>query len=103
MTIENTKDIKHTGLRRFWESNASDTSGIQGDHKKSLRLLLVHLDSAKSLRDIAEGLGQRKRHHKLKGYPHRYSMEVNGNYRITYDCPDNSSGIVKVIDYEDYH
>jgi proteic killer suppression protein len=103
MTIENTKDIKHTGLRRFWKTNALDASGIQDKHKKVLKKILVHLDSAKNLQDIAEGLGKIKRHHKLEGYPNRYSMEVNGNFRITYDCPDQSSGIVKIIDYEDYH
>jgi proteic killer suppression protein len=101
LTIEKNSDIKHKGLRKFWEDGS--TKGVQSDHANALRLILVHLDSAKSLNDIASGLGKIKRHHKLSGHDHRYAMEVNGNYRVTYDCSDSSTGVVTIIDYEDYH
>lgn len=101
MTIQSTSEIKHKGLRDFYES--STTKGIQIAHEKVLRAILAHLDAAKSLDDIAGGLGRIKRHHKLSGYRHRYAMSVNGNYRVTYDCRDPSTGVVTIIDYEDYH
>jgi len=101
MTIEKTSEIKHKGLRGFYEKQK--TKGIQQDHTKVLRAILIHLDAAKSLNDIAGGLGQLKNHHKLSGYKHRYAMSVNGNWRVTYDCQDPATGVVTIIDYEDYH
>jgi plasmid maintenance system killer protein len=101
--ILNNKDIKHSALRAFWASNGEDAAGLPADQIKRLKMILVHLHTARSLRDIAEGLGKLRKHHKLKGYECRYAMWVTGNYRITYDCEDPSSGVVTVIDYEDYH
>lgn len=101
MTIQNPSDIKHKGLRDFYEKE--QTKGVQQDHIKVLRAILMHLDAAKSLDDIAGGLGKLKDHHKLSGHKHRYAMSVNGNYRVTYECKDPSTGVVTIIDYVDYH
>lgn len=101
--INGSKDIKNKSLRSFYDSNGSITKGLQADHLKNLKLILVHLDSAHSLKDIEESVGVMKRHHKLSGYPNRYAMEVSGNYRVTYDCENPDDGVVTVIDYEDYH
>lgn len=101
--IESSKDIKHKSLRAFDESGGEKTKGLNNDHIKNLRAILAHLRSARSLSDIEGGLGISKRHHKLEGYAHRYAMSVSGNYRITYDCADASTGVVTIIDYEDYH
>ena len=101
--IENSKEIKNKSLRDFYDSNGSKTKGLQNNHLKNLRAILVHLDTARSLSDIEAGLGISKRHHKLNGYANRYAMSVSGNYRITYDCVDPDTGIVTIIDYEDYH
>ena len=101
--INDSKDIKHKSLRAFYDSNGANTKGLQSNHVKNLRAILVHLSTATSLSDIEGGLGISKRHHKLSGYPNRYAMSVSGNYRVTYDCEDDDSGVVTVIDYEDYH
>lgn len=101
--ISKDSDIVHDGLRAFWTSGGTNTSGIQHEHAKRLRTLLVHLYSARSLNDIAEGLGKLKRFHKLNGHDSRYALDVSGNYRITFDCHNSNTGEVTVIDYEDYH
>jgi toxin HigB-1 len=101
--INDAKDIVHEGLRLFWESGGTNTSGIQADHAKRLRVLLVHLDSARNLNDIAEGLGKIKHFHPLTGHDSRYALDVNGPYRITFDCINKSTGEVTLIDYENYH
>lgn len=105
--ILNENDIKHPDLRAFWVTlsggEGSDGGGLPADMLKRISMILLHLDSARSMRDIAGGLGRVKRHHKLSGYPNRYAMEVNGNWRITYDVEDVSTGVVTVIDFENYH
>lgn len=96
------KDIKDKRIRRFWESGGTDTRGLPPAHIAALELILVHLDSACSLQDVAEGVGRQKDHHKLKGYnPPRYAMSVNGNFRLEYSCTDN--GQITIFFYGDYH
>ena len=101
--ILDSKDIKNKALRDFYDSNGRITKGLQVNHLGNLGLILVHLNTARSLSDISEGLGKIKNHHKLSGYPHRYAMSVSGNYRVVYDCENPADGIVTVIEYEDYH
>lgn len=104
--ILNENDIQHEALRAFWVSlsgGGNGGDGLPADKLKRIAAILTHLDSARSMRDIAGGLGKLKRHHKLSGYTNRYAMEVNGNVRITYDVEDVSTGVVTVIDLEDYH
>lgn len=101
--ILNSNTIKHAALRRFWESKGANTKGLQQNQVTRLRQIMTHLHTAKSLHDIAQGVGEQRHHHKLKKYKTRYAMEVSGNYRITYDVDDPSTGVVTVIDLEDYH
>lgn len=101
--ISSEDDFKSPSLRAFWGSGGKNPAGLPPDQLKRIKLILVHLHTARNLKDIAEGLGKQKNHHKLKGYSCRFAMSVNGNYRITYDCEDPSNGVVTKIDYEDYH
>jgi plasmid maintenance system killer protein len=39
----------------------------------------------------------------LSGHACRYSMEVNANWRVTFNCIDADTGIVTDIDLEDLH
>lgn len=39
----------------------------------------------------------------LSGFTDRYSMEVNGPWRLTFTCSDASTGVVTMIDLENYH
>jgi len=101
--IRSDKDIIHKGLRLFWTSNCSNVSGIDPAFSRTLRNELVHLDSATSLSDIQSGLGITKRAKPLTGHTNRYSMEINGNWRLTFTCDDPLTGIVTQIDIEDLH
>jgi len=102
MTLQ-ARDIVHKGMRRFWQSGGIDKRGISSSWSKSLRDFLLHLHSARSLNDIRTGLGVVKNVKQLSGHAHRYSIEVNANWRVTFDCADQDTGIVTNIDLEDLH
>ncbi len=90
------KSFRHKGLRKFYETGT--TSGIQPAHAKRLRMQLVALDTATTIDDIDIPGFQL---HPLKGDAKgRWSISVNGNWRITFEFQD---GHVYVLDYEDYH
>ncbi|MGB6006815.1 MAG: type II toxin-antitoxin system RelE/ParE family toxin [Castellaniella sp.] len=83
-------------MKRFFETGS--LSGIQANHAKRLRLQLAALDTAVVLSDLdVPGFDL----HPLKGFMKgRWSISVNGNWRITFIFQD---GNVYVLDYEDYH
>jgi toxin HigB-1 len=88
--------FRHKGLRRYFESGT--VAGIQPKHAKRLRMLLVALDTAQSIGDMdVPGF----RLHALKGGDKgRWSIGVNGNWRLTFEFRDAQAYI---LDYEDYH
>ena len=90
------KSFRHKGLKRFFESGGA--SGIQPHHAKRLRMLLAALDTAQSIDDMnVPGF----RLHPLKGSERgRWSVWVNGNWRLTFAL---QTGDAHVLDYEDYH
>ncbi len=90
------QSFRHKGLRRFYESGSS--AGIQPRHAKRLQMLLTALDTAQSIEDMnIPGF----RLHPLKGEERdRWSVWVNGNWRVTFEFKD---GHAYVLDYEDYH
>ena len=90
------KSFRHKGLRQLFETGS--TSGVQASHVKRLRMQLVALDTAKVIADMdVPGF----RLHRLKGaLQARWSVSVNGNWRITFEFKD---GNAYVRDYEDYH
>jgi len=90
------QSFRHKGLRKFFESG--NAAGIQPHHAKRLRMLLAALDTALSIADMnVPGL----RLHALKGSERgRWSVWVNGNWRLTFEFKD---GRAYVLDYEDYH
>jgi proteic killer suppression protein len=90
------QSFRHKGLRRFYESGSM--SGIQPHHAKRLRMQLAALDTAHLIDDMnIAGF----RLHPLKGEGKgRWSIWVNGNWRLTFEF---RSGQVYVLEYEDYH
>lgn len=90
------KSFRHKGLRRLFETGS--TSGVQASHVKRLRMQLAALDTAKVIADMdVPGF----RLHRFKGaLQARWSVSVNGNWRITFEFKD---GNAYVLDYEDYH
>lgn len=93
----------HKGLKLFWLSEGADCSGIQPHFAKVLKTELVHLSTAKTLSDIAAGLGRIKGFEKLTGHSDRYALHVNGPYCVTFTCSGPKSGFVTKIDLENYH
>lgn len=90
------KSFRHKGLRKFYETGS--TAGVQANHAKRLRMQLAALDSALSIDDMdISGYSL----HPLKGEMRgRWSISVNGNWRLTFEFRDGS---VFILDYEDYH
>jgi len=88
--------FRNKRLRRFYESGSA--AGIQSKHSKRLRLLLAALDTAQSIEDMdVPGFKLHSLAGKGKG---RWSVWVNGNWRVTFEFHD---GHAYVLDYEDYH
>lgn len=90
------KSFRHKGLRKLFETGS--TSGVQASHARRLRLQLVALDTAQAVEDMdIPGF----RLHALKGQMRgRWSITVNGNWRLTFEFQDGND---YVLDYEDYH
>ena len=86
-------DTNSAGFASTWER-----AGVQPHHAKRLRMLLVALDTAKSIDDMdIPGF----RLHPLKAEERgRWSVWVNGNWRVTFEFKD---GHALVLDYEDDH
>ena len=90
------KSIKHKGLKRFHETGS--TRGINSDHSQKLSDQLDFLDAATIIEDM-DIPGYRL--YPLKGKDKgRWSITVNGNWRLTFEFVD---GDVYVLNYEDYH
>lgn len=87
---------RHKGLKKFYETGSR--SGIQPAHASRLRMQLVALETAHAIDDMdIPGF----RLHPLKGNDRgRWSIWVNGNWRLTFEFRD---GNAHVLDYEDYH
>ncbi len=87
---------RHKGLKRFYETGSR--SGIQPAHASRLRMQFAAMETAHSVDDMdIPGF----RLHPLKGSDRgRWSIWVNGNWRLTFEFRD---GNVHVLDYEDYH
>jgi toxin HigB-1 len=90
------RTFRHSGIEQFFKTGSK--AGIQPAHAKRLRLQLGALNAAKLPTDMnLPGW----RWHALKGsMAGRWSVSVNGNWRITYAF-ENGDAIL--VDYEDYH
>ena len=75
------KSFRHKGLRRFHETGS--TSGIQASHGKRLRMQVAALDTAQAVEDMdIPGFRLHPLKGKLRG---RWSITVNGNWRLTFE------------------
>jgi toxin HigB-1 len=90
------KSFKHKGLRDLFTRGRA--TGVQPAHARRLRMQLAALHTAESIDDM-DVPGYRL--HPLKGSGKgRWSITVNGNWRVTFEFSD---GDAYVLDYEDYH
>lgn len=90
------KSFRHKGLAKFFETGSR--AGIQPSHAKRLRMQLAALDTASVIDDMdIPGF----KLHPLKGPERgRWSISVNGNWRLTFEFTESD---VRILDYEDYH
>ncbi|MFA6310894.1 MAG: type II toxin-antitoxin system RelE/ParE family toxin [Sterolibacterium sp.] len=88
--------FRHKGLRNYFESGS--LAGIPPAHANRLKMQLAALDTAQTAEDMdIPGF----RLHPLKGKERgRWSVWVNGNWRITFEF---ENGNALILDYEDYH
>lgn len=88
--------FRHKGLQKYFQQGS--LAGIQPVHAKRLRMQLAALDTAHDIDDMnIPGF----RLHPLKGTEQgRWSIVVNGNWRVTFEF---ENGNAHVLDYEDYH
>ena len=88
--------FRHKGLQKYFETGS--LAGIQAVHAKRLKMQLVALETAHVVDDMdIPGF----RLHPLKGDAKgRWSVAVNGNWRMTFEF---INGNAYVLDYEDYH
>ncbi|WP_066018458.1 type II toxin-antitoxin system RelE/ParE family toxin [Endozoicomonas atrinae] len=86
----------HKGLERFYRTGK--TSGIQAQHAKKLKRILLLLNRAKQIGDLdVPGF----RLHPMKGERKGiWSVTVSGNWRVTFRFNGNDA---EIINYEDYH
>lgn len=87
------KSFKHSGLEAFFKTGKK--AGIQPHHAPKLGRQLEQLNRAKSSDDINTP-GWRL--HRLSSG--RWSVWVNGNWRITFTFEGED---VALVDYQDYH
>jgi proteic killer suppression protein len=82
-------------LEKFFRTGSK--AGIQPAHAKKLERQLAVLNYAKKPSDMDQsGWGL----HPLKGNASRWSIWVNGNWRLTFQFIGTE---VEIVDYEDYH
>jgi proteic killer suppression protein len=90
------KSFRHKGLRRLYETGS--TSGVRVDHARRLRLQLAALDTAQTIADMnITGFKLHPLKGELRG---RWSIQVSGNWRLTFEFRE---GNAYILDYEDYH
>ena len=90
------KTFLHKGLERFFRTGSR--AGIQAAHAPRLARQLARLDVACRPEDMnVPGWGFHGLQGPLRG---RYSVSVNGNWRMTFEF---SGADAVLCDYEDYH
>lgn len=88
------RSFRSKGLKDLWEKGKS--AGIRPDLRKRIENRSEVLDSALHLSDLT-GFGT----HPLKATdPQRYSMAVNGPWRITFEFRDGDGYLVDSEQYQ---
>jgi len=91
------KSFTHKGLKKFFYKD--DVSGLAPHHVKTIGFMLDAIDSSHHPADL-KGIYQHKFSEKQGSGRGVYSIEVNGNWRITFQI--DSDGAI-LLDYRDYH
>ena len=90
------KSFRHAGIEKFFITGSK--AGIRPNHADRLNLQLTPLNRAKGPADMASpGWNLHPLTGSLKG---RWSVKVNGNWRLTFRFEGEDAVLV---DYQDYH
>ncbi len=90
------RSFRNNGIERFFKSGSK--AGIQPKHAEKLRRQLFALDNAKEPKDMnAPGWRLHHLRGELSGH---WSVDVSGNWRLTFMFDGNDAILV---DYQDYH
>lgn len=90
--------IKSYKSKRLEAFSEGDHSKIDSRHINAVRVIIAALKSATEIDDLRL---PGKRLHSYKGVsPVRWSLDVSGNWRITFEF---ENGHVYAVDYEDPH
>ena len=90
------KSFRHAGLEKFFFTGSK--AGIQPIHARKLNVQLTTLNKARVPADMAApGWNLHALHGDLKGH---WSIQVNGNWRLTFRFEGEDAILV---DYQDYH
>ncbi len=90
------RSFRHKGLRLFFESG--NTSKIQPNQRKRLRLILTILQATKNIKDMS--FPESNLHRFAGDHKDFWAVNVSGNWRIIFKIKD---GEVYDVDYLDYH
>jgi proteic killer suppression protein len=90
------KSFRHKGLADFWSKGT--TKGIRADLAGRVARCLALLNAATAVTDLRQVPSLRL--HALHGDPQRWSISVNGPWRITFQWQD---GNAFAVDLEQYH
>lgn len=91
------KSFAHKGLKKFFYEGT--TSGLNPNHITKIGFILDAIDASHHPVDL-KALYQGKFSEKKGSGEGVYSIEVNGNWRITFQIQDDGAIF---LDYADYH
>jgi proteic killer suppression protein len=90
------KTFQHKGLEKFFSTGSK--AGTQAAHAPRLSRQLARLDVSNRPEDMnVPGWGFHGLQGRMQG---RFSVSVNGNWRMTFEF-DGADAVL--LDYEDYH
>jgi proteic killer suppression protein len=91
------KSFSHKGLKNLFYKG--DSSGVQPIHAAKLEIMLDIIHASHQPKDLRAIYGS-KFAEKLGSGAGVFSIEVNGNWRITFEIEDDGAVL---LDYRDYH
>ena len=90
------RSFRHKGLHKFFVSGSK--SGVIPSHAEKLGRILDRLDASIEPKDM--NLPAYRLHRLVGKDKNRWSVWVNGNWRVTFEFKGENAYLV---DYEDYH
>ncbi len=91
------KSFKHKGLKNYYYND--DVSELNAEHVKKIGYALDAIDASHHPKHL-KAIYQKRFSEKKGSGKGVYSIEINGNMRITFQIEDDGAVL---LDYRDYH